>query len=288
MRVSAIIPTYNNETTLARAIDSALAQDFEDRLEVIVVNDGSTDSPAKIIAGYGRQIRILDQRNAGAAAARNAGARAAGGDYLAFLDADDAWMPQKLRVMKAALDSSPGAALAYSDFITINPAGERSIKAPMRGSPTLDDLLDYGFGFFPTVMVMRRSAFLESGGFCEEFRGAGFEDAFMALIMRERGEFVHVDQPLALYFEARPVIMAAKYRHGFRVLVRLVRERYGAKRSRKLIARASAFYASLLVSAAADQVKRKMVGQAVASLVEAATVNPGYLVELCRARLRKP
>jgi glycosyltransferase involved in cell wall biosynthesis len=211
----------------------------------------------------------------------------AGGDYLAFLDADDEWMPQKLRVMKAALDGSPSAALAYSDFITINPAGERSIKAPMHGAPTLDDLLDYGFGFFPTVIVMRRAAFLESGGFSEEFHGAGFEDVFMALIMREQGEFVYVNQPLALYYEARPVILAAKYRHGFRVLVRLVRERYGAHRSRKLIARASAFYASLLVSAAADQAKHKMVARAAASLLEAAAVNPGYLFEICRTRWRK-
>jgi hypothetical protein len=135
-------------------------------------------------------------------------------------------------------------------------------------------------------MVMRRSAFLRSGGFSEEFRGAGFEDVFMALIMREQGEFVHVNQPLAIYYQARPAILAVKYRHGFRVLVRLVRERYGARRSRKVIAKASAFYASLLVSAAADQVKRKMVGRAAALLLEAATVNPGYLLEVCRARWR--
>ena len=209
------------------------------------------------------------------------------GDYLAFLDADDEWLPQKLRVMTAALDRSADAALAYSDFIVISPAGERAIKSPMRGSPTLDDLLDSGFGFFPTVVMIRRAIFCASGGFCEEFRGAGFEHAYMALTMREQGEFVHVNQPLALYYEAEPVVLAAKYRHGYRVLVRLVRERYGPARSRKLIARASTFYASLLVSAAADQMKRKMFGRAVTSLFRAATVKPGYLVELGRARSRE-
>jgi glycosyltransferase involved in cell wall biosynthesis len=284
MRVSAIIPTYNNETSLARAINSALVQDLDDEYEVIVVNDGSTDATAKILAGYGNQLRIIDQRNGGAAAARNAGAAAASGDYLAFLDADDEWMPQKLRIMMAVLEDSPEAVLSYSDFIAINPVGERSVKSPMRGSPTVDDLLDFGFGFFPTVVVMRKAAFLASGGFCEEFRGAGFEDAFMALTMREQGEFVHVSEPLAYYHEAEPAILATKYRRGFRVLVRLVRERYGVRRSRKLIARASAFYAGLLVSGAADQVKRKRVVSAALLLLEAATVNPRYIVEAYRAR----
>ena len=77
MRVSAIIPTYNNETTLARAIDSALTQDFDDEYEVIVVNDGSSDATAEIAAGYGTRIRIIDRPNGGAAAARNTGALAA-------------------------------------------------------------------------------------------------------------------------------------------------------------------------------------------------------------------
>jgi glycosyltransferase involved in cell wall biosynthesis len=286
MQVSTIIPTFNNEGTLARAIASALAQDLDEPAEVIVVNDGSTDATAAILAGYGDRIRVIEQSNAGAAAARNAGASAARGDYLAFLDADDQWLPQKLRVMTAAMDRSPDAALAYSDFIVVSPAGTRTIKSPMRGSPTLDDLLDSGFGFFPTVVVIRRSVFNAGGGFCEEFRGAGFEDAYMALTMREQGEFVHVDQPLALYYEAAPAILAAKYRRGYRVLVRLVRERYGARGSRKLIARASTFYASLLVSAAAEQAKRKMFGRAAASLFKAATVKPGYFVELGRARSR--
>ena len=287
MRVSAIIPTYNNAQTLARAIDSALTQAFDGPWEIIIVNDGSTDHTAEIIAGYGGQVRSIEQSNAGAAAARNAGVRAAQGDYLAFLDADDEWTPRKLQVMTAVLEGSPEAVLAYSDFIAINPLGERSLKTPMHGSPSLDDLLDHGFGFFPTVLLVRRTAFLECGGFSEEFHGAGFEDAFFALTAREREEFVHVNQPLALYYEAEPAITAVKYRNGLRVLARLVRDRYGARRSRKLIARANAYYAALLVSAAAEHMKRKKIAHAAASLLEAATVSPASLVQICRASWRR-
>src|ERR1700740_3502767 len=92
IKVSVIIPAYNNESTIERAIDSVLTQDF-DRFEVIVIDDGSTDSTGHLLAHYGAQIQVLRQANRGAAAARNLAARGARGEYLAFLDADDEWLP---------------------------------------------------------------------------------------------------------------------------------------------------------------------------------------------------
>jgi glycosyltransferase involved in cell wall biosynthesis len=93
--VSVVIPAYNAAWCVGKAIDSVLAQDYGDR-EVIVVNDGSADDTAAVLASYGSAIRVIDQPNGGMSNARNAGIRAARGEFLAFLDADDWWLPGKL------------------------------------------------------------------------------------------------------------------------------------------------------------------------------------------------
>ncbi len=95
-RFSVIIPAFNAAAFIARAIDSVLAQTWPAE-EVIVVDDGSTDATAGIVAGYRDQVRYLRQDNAGVSAARNAGAQAATGDWLAFLDADDWYYPDRLK-----------------------------------------------------------------------------------------------------------------------------------------------------------------------------------------------
>jgi glycosyltransferase involved in cell wall biosynthesis len=92
MKVSVVIPVYNGEGTIAEALDSVFAQRFQDSFEVIVVNDGSTDGTRALLGKYGDRIRVIDQENAGIAAARNAAIRAAAGEYIALLDADDTWM----------------------------------------------------------------------------------------------------------------------------------------------------------------------------------------------------
>jgi glycosyltransferase involved in cell wall biosynthesis len=120
--VSTIIPVFNGSVTLAAAIDSALSQCFQGQ-EVIVVNDGSTDATSKIIASYGSKIRAIDQSRRGSSAARNAGASVAGGEYFAFLDADDLWLEGRLAKSCAALDMNANAVLAFSDLIPMNDGG---------------------------------------------------------------------------------------------------------------------------------------------------------------------
>lgn len=93
--ISVVIPAYNAELTLANAIRSALAQTYQ-ATEIIVVDDGSSDRTADIALNIGPKVRLLQQANGGCGEARNTGARAATGDWLAFLDADDAWLPNKL------------------------------------------------------------------------------------------------------------------------------------------------------------------------------------------------
>lgn len=93
--VSVIIPAYNAARYLADAIQSALSQTMAD-LEVIVVNDGSTDGTATVVEGFGSKVQLISQNNRGVASARNAGIDRARGQFLAFLDADDVWLPTKL------------------------------------------------------------------------------------------------------------------------------------------------------------------------------------------------
>mgnify|MGYP001819668335 FL=1 len=94
---SVIIPAYNSAATLPRAIESVRAQSYGAH-EILVIDDGSTDNTAEVVRGFGQQVRLLQQANAGVSAARNRGAKSANGDWLAFLDADDWYYPDRLRL----------------------------------------------------------------------------------------------------------------------------------------------------------------------------------------------
>ena len=102
--VSVIIPTYNRGWILEEAVDSVLAQDFKD-YELIVVDDGSTDNTKEILYRYRNEIVVLEQSNQGVSAARNRGIAASNGKYVAFLDSDDLWLPQKLSRQLAFFDT---------------------------------------------------------------------------------------------------------------------------------------------------------------------------------------
>ncbi|WP_200157884.1 glycosyltransferase family 2 protein [Allochromatium vinosum] len=106
LRISAVIPAYNAETFLKRSVDSALAQTFQP-LEIIVVDDGSTDGTAEIAKRYGEAIRYIRQENGGGSAARNTGIKAAQGDWIAFLDVDDQWRPHHLANAAKVLRKHP-------------------------------------------------------------------------------------------------------------------------------------------------------------------------------------
>ncbi len=111
-RFSVIIPAYNAAATLARAIDSVLAQSYPAH-EIIVIDDGSSDGTSEIAARYGDKVRYQRQDNAGVSAARNRGAEMAIGDWLAFLDADDWYYPDRLRLHVEWIDED-----ATLDFLT--------------------------------------------------------------------------------------------------------------------------------------------------------------------------
>ena len=114
MNLSVVIPTYNCGAFVGQAIDSALAQTYP-AVEVVVVDDGSTDDTAERLRAYGGRIRVVTQENRGLSAARNAGIAAAGGTYVALLDSDDAFHPRKLEFQLRHLTTDPGVGLTGTE-----------------------------------------------------------------------------------------------------------------------------------------------------------------------------
>src|SRR5260221_4153476 len=115
LAVSAVIPTYNREHLVARAIRSALAA-LAPGDEIIVVDDGSADGTAAVVEGFGAPVRLLRLPHGGAGTARNAGLAAARGPLVAFLDSDDEWFPDKIDLQRAFLERRPDILYAFSDF----------------------------------------------------------------------------------------------------------------------------------------------------------------------------
>lgn len=112
-KISVVIPCFNAERYLAAAIRSVLAQDWPD-LEILVIDDGSSDRSAELVADTFPGVKLLRQANQGVAAARNNGIRQAQGEWIAFLDADDIWLPGKLQAQCEILAATPAARLSYT------------------------------------------------------------------------------------------------------------------------------------------------------------------------------
>lgn len=123
MKFSVVMPLYNKEKYVGRAIESVLSQTHED-FKLLVVDDGSTDHSLDVVASYrDERIRIIRQVNAGVSCARNAGIRASSEAYIAFLDADDAWKPEFLSVMQQLIESYPLAGAYSCSFESIEADG---------------------------------------------------------------------------------------------------------------------------------------------------------------------
>jgi glycosyltransferase involved in cell wall biosynthesis len=159
--VSVVVPAFQAERFLGPALDSALAQDHP-ALEVIVVDDGSTDGTARIAAS--RPVRLLSQPNQGPAAARNAGIAAARGEYLAILDADDLWPHDRVSTQAAHLDAHPEVGLVLGLTHAFLSPGEPHDRPFPR---TSDGELVAGI---PGTMMVRRSVLDAVGRFDEDLR----------------------------------------------------------------------------------------------------------------------
>jgi glycosyltransferase involved in cell wall biosynthesis len=134
-RVSCIVTAYNYGGYVAEAVESALAQDYPaHRLQIIVVDDGSTDDTPDVLARYADRVQVIRQDNAGVNAATTTGLQAATGQLLTFLDGDDAWPRDRVRLLVAALRRNPQAGIAYGDQEVVDAAG----------TTVADSLREYG------------------------------------------------------------------------------------------------------------------------------------------------
>lgn len=126
---SVIIPAYNCEQYISETLDSLLGQDYPS-IEIIVVNDGSKDGTLEILKGYGEQIILIDQPNAGPPSARNNGIKSAKGDFISFCDSDDIWAPQKVSEQIKYLNAHPEVGMVCASWIVWNPSQQGEFSVP--------------------------------------------------------------------------------------------------------------------------------------------------------------
>jgi len=204
--VSVVIPTYNRADTLSRTLDSVLEQTYR-HIELIVVDDGSTDSTAEMIKKYNDQIQYSYQENAGPSAARNRGIAEARGDLVTFLDSDDLWLPTKLetqvRLMNqldasivcclcnALMRQSDGREFVSFDRADLDPALEEGVWV------NVAQVLATRFVFFNQAVMVRRKALLETGGYDESLWL--MEDQDLALRLALKGQWAFIKEPLVIW-----------------------------------------------------------------------------------------
>ena len=271
IKVSTIIPAYNADRTIAQAVDSALSQDFDGH-EVVVVNDGSTDSTAAILERYGNLIQVVTQPNGGLSAARNTGVRRSTGDYLAFLDADDIWLPGKLKTTVALLEQNPRASLAFTEFTYFDDTGQDLGGSSIGPAPSLEEI----HIILPSTWVVPRSVFARTGGFREEFKGAdGCGDDWILLLLHDLGEFVYFPERLTLYRVGDSGKVADKWGRFLSTYITLVKHRYGAK-GRSLIRSAKDRQCRRLLSKMAYQMNNGDRLGALRTLLRIARLRSAY------------
>ncbi|MCO4782966.1 MAG: glycosyltransferase [Candidatus Cloacimonetes bacterium] len=172
--VSVVIPTYNRRDTLKRAIDSVLSQTYQN-IEIIVIDDGSTDDTSQLLASYGDKIFAIHQKNQGVSHARNTGIAISSGEWIAFLDSDDMWLESKIQLQLESLGDSK---------LLVNHTQEIWIRNGVRVNPKKKHFKYDGSEFndnldicriSPSSVVIHRSVFSKTGGFdislpaCEDY-----------------------------------------------------------------------------------------------------------------------
>lgn len=197
--ISVVIPCYNKAPYLQETLDSALGQTVPPA-EIIVVDDGSTDDSAAIAEAYGPPVTVLRQENRGESVARNRGIRRATGSWVALLDADDVWLPEKLERQVGAIDASENDALicVYTDvylFSDGNRIGEhRKPEYHAMSDFRVRMLCDWSVN---TSSVLLRADVLEHVRFPEDMRDS--EDMIFFLKLREHGSFLKIPECLVGY-----------------------------------------------------------------------------------------
>jgi glycosyltransferase involved in cell wall biosynthesis len=196
--VSTVIPVHNGEAYLAEAIGSTLSQTHPP-IEVLVVDDGSTDATPSVAREFGDDVRYVRQDQSGVSAARNHGVQLARGELVAFLDHDDAWLPPKLERQVAAIESER-ATMAICALNVVDGRGTVTHTTRLKEGDLLANMLI--FDGRETIScsstgVCRREEFLRAGGFDVNLGMSADWDLLVRMLLG--GKVVYVDEPLTLY-----------------------------------------------------------------------------------------
>lgn len=211
--VSVVIPAYNIGKLVARAIDSVLAQTHQPD-EIIVVDDGSTDDTASVIKSYSSKVHCIYQDNLGLAGARNTGIKAATCDWVAFLDGDDEWLPDKLQLQMDVLQRNEEVVWCTGNFLNCLCSEQRRgpsvqperVRRLLGGKDCFEDFLDAYMSDAAgnsNTMTVKRSVLAEAGLFREGMPCAEDIDMWFRIAMR-RPRIGYVTQPVAVYHLHRP------------------------------------------------------------------------------------
>jgi hypothetical protein len=289
-RVSVVVPLYNLRSWVAEAIDSVLAQTLAaDEVEIVVVDDGSTDGGGEVVAGYSARVRLVRQENRGLPAARNAGIRVSRAPFVAFLDADDRILPEKLAAQLAVFEERPGTAVVYTGSRYIDETGR---PCPQKGWTRVEGdvlpLLVLGNLVHPHQPLLRRADLERVGGFDEQLTSAEDWDLWLRLA-RQGGPWACVDRPLAEYrvrHDAMHQNVARMAEQCLRVLDKLFAD---PDLPAAIVAMKPLAYQRRYLTAACDHYR---IGERAAGarwLREAAVIDPAFLtdVEALRQLCRK-
>lgn len=201
--ISVIIPLYNKAHTIVNTLTTVLNQTYQD-FEIIIVNDGSTDNSVETINTYfcDSRIHIINQDNAGVSVARNRGVEVSKGDWIAFLDADDEWLPQYLETLLGALNRYPqanmiGCASYYKDFITNKISANALIDKYYGKSVHINYFMNPDKMTHIGATIISKKAFIDVGGFDPQLKNN--EDILLLGSIAMYGYFVYVGQCLHVY-----------------------------------------------------------------------------------------
>lgn len=197
---SVVIPTYNREKFIGRAIKSVLKQSCKD-YELIVVDDGSTDKTSKVVKSFGKQVQYIRQKNKGPSEARNTGIQSARGKYIAFLDSDDRFLPNKLKENKNFLIQNQGSPFLYSWYYDVRPGRRRRLIRDLKSYPNLKKFRDHLFKRKITIrtstVVIQEDCFDQTGLFNAKYRYSQDWDMWLRLACKYPGSCQK--KPLSVY-----------------------------------------------------------------------------------------
>jgi len=211
-RVSVVIPAYNCAELIGETLESVFAQTFQD-YEIVLVNDGSPDTEKfeTVLENYFDRIIYIRRENGGTAAARNTAIEAASGEFLAFLDGDDIWLPEYLESQTSQI-AAKNCDLIYADALLFGSVRDKSetfmVKAPSSGAVTTESLLNGKCNVITSGTLARRDVVLEAGMFDEALPRIGMEDFDLWFRLAKAGARLDYQKKVLLKYRVSPTSLS--------------------------------------------------------------------------------